>query len=46
MPVLQPEDGEVRNRFISRFMGNKRMIKEFPDRKQRVAVAFDTWRDV
>ena len=32
--------GEPLNKFISRFVGSKREEKQFPDLKQRLAVAY------
>ena len=44
MPLLRPRKKEKRDSFVSRFMGNGRMKKEFPKNKQRVAVAYSQWR--
>jgi hypothetical protein len=38
-----PKKGEEKNDFISRFMGSELAKKEFPDNKQRVAVAYSQW---
>jgi len=40
----KPEKGETKDAFISRFMSDERMEKEYPDKEQRAAVAFDMWR--
>ena len=44
MPLPRPHKHEAREDFVSRFMSDNRMESEFPDRKQRVAVAFRQWR--
>jgi len=44
MPMPSPKDGEEKNDFISRFMSSEAMKKEYPDQKQRVAVAYAQWR--
>jgi hypothetical protein len=38
--LATPKKGESKDDFISRFMGSELAMKEFPDHKQRVAVAF------
>lgn len=43
MPMPKPNKDESRDDFISRFMGNPAMIAEYPDEKQRVAVANTQW---
>jgi len=44
MPVPKPEGKERKRDFISRFMSDPNMRKEFPDQKQRVAVAYSQTR--
>jgi hypothetical protein len=44
MPLPSPSSGESKDKFISRFMSSEAMKKEFPDHKQRVAVANTQWR--
>ena len=44
MPIPKPSKGEKQEDFISRFMADEVMQKEFPDQKQRVAVAYKEWR--
>ena len=44
MPLPKPFSGESQKDFISRFMSNPTMIREYPDKKQRAAVAYSTWR--
>jgi len=39
-----PKKSEEKNRFISRFMSDELAKKEFPENKQRVAVAYSQWR--
>lgn len=38
-----PKKGEEKQEFISRFMSTELAKKEFPDNKQRVAVAYSQW---
>jgi hypothetical protein len=45
MPLITPEKGEKTKDFVGRFMGNKTAVKDFPDTKQRAAVAYQTYRD-
>lgn len=45
MPLPKPKKDETKENFISRFMSNDTMKREFPDVKQRVAVAFSVWRN-
>ncbi len=44
MPVPKPNKGETQDEFIARFMSNDTMKKEYSDQKQRLAIAFSTWR--
>jgi len=44
MPVPKPAGRETAKKFIARFMANEAMKKEFPDHKQRLAVAYSTVR--
>lgn len=41
--LTRPHKGEKKQEFISRFMGTELAKKEFPDNKQRVAVAYSQW---
>lgn len=43
MPMPKPLKNENEKEFISRFMSNKTMIKEYPDEEQRLAVAYQQW---
>lgn len=45
MPMPKPNEGEKLQAFISRFMSSEAMKAEYPDHKQRLAVAYSTWRD-
>lgn len=45
MPLETPNPGESREDFISRFMADPKMRAEFPNEKQRYAVAIDAWID-
>jgi len=44
MPLLKPKRYEQRESFLGRFMNNAKMIIEYPDPKQRYAVAMDIWK--
>jgi len=44
MPIPKPTKGEKQDEFIARFMGNETMKKDYPDQKQRLAIAYSTWR--
>lgn len=39
MPMPFPRRGESEDDFINRFMANDAMIRDFPDRSQRFAIA-------
>ena len=43
MPMITPRKGEKKKAFIERFMGDKKMVDEFPNRSQRYAVAISLW---
>lgn len=45
MPIPKPEKGEKEDAFISRCMGDETMKTEYPDRDQRLAVCYDSWRE-
>lgn len=42
--TLKRKPGETRSEYVSRLMGNKTMQKEYPEQKQRAAVAYSYWR--
>ena len=44
MPLLTPNKGETQAEFLVRFMGNEAMVKDYPDEKQRSAIAYSQWR--
>lgn len=44
MPMPKPGTKESQDEFVSRFMGDGAMVKEYPDQKQRAAVAFSEWK--
>ncbi len=44
MPIPTPGQGESQDKFISRFMSNSAMQKDYPDQKQRAAVAYSQWK--
>ena len=45
MPIPKPRTEEERDEFIARFMRDDEMREEYPDEDQRLAIAFDTWRN-
>jgi hypothetical protein len=45
MPLPIPRPEETEDQFIERFMSNPDMIREFPNERQRYAVAKETWKD-
>jgi hypothetical protein len=44
MPMPRPEANEQKQSFIARFMADAAMRREYPDKKQRAAVAYSQWR--
>jgi hypothetical protein len=40
----KPGKTEKQDEFIARFMGDKAMVKEYPDQKQRYAVCMSQWK--
>ena len=38
MPLIRPNDNESKDGFVSRCMGDEKMLSEYPDQKQRTAV--------
>jgi len=42
--TLKRKPGETRSEYVSRLMGNKTMQKEYPEQKQRAAVAYFYWK--
>jgi|WetSurMetagenome_2_1015567.scaffolds.fasta_scaffold711474_1 hypothetical protein len=45
MPMPKPRKDETEQEFISRFMGDPVMVKDYPDQKQRSAIAYKEWND-
>jgi len=45
MPLPTPRGDESEQDFVGRFMANEQAISDFPDEKQRAAVAYSTYRD-
>jgi hypothetical protein len=43
MPIPAPKNDESRNDFISRCIGDDKMVDEYPDNKQRVAICSVEW---
>lgn len=39
------ESGETRQEYVSRFMKSEEAQRDYPDRDQRLAVAFSMWRE-
>ena len=44
MPLPKPNKNEVKEKFLTRCMGNTAMNKEFPDKTQRFAVCNTLWK--
>jgi hypothetical protein len=43
--VPEIQKGEKLNAWVSKYMGSKKANKDFPDQKQRAAVAYSEWRE-
>lgn len=43
MPILKPKEGEPKNAFISRCMGDDAMSSEYPKQDQRAGVCHTSW---
>ena len=41
----EPTKGEKLSDFVAKYMGSKKANKDFPDQKQRAAVAYSTFRE-
>jgi hypothetical protein len=41
----KPTEKEIKDEFIARFMGDETMIKEYPEEKQRLAIANQKWKE-
>ena len=46
MPLPKPKRKEKRSEFVSRFLENANVKKEFPTIKQRLAIAYNSWRKI
>ena len=46
MPIPKPGDGESKDDFVARCMGDDIMTKEYPDQKQRAAVCNTVWQEM
>lgn len=44
MPMPKPKAGETIKKFLARFLASKAMKKEYPDHKQRKAVAYSVFK--
>lgn len=44
MPLPRPNSGESQKAFLARFLGDAAMRSEYPDQKQRAAVAYSQYR--
>lgn len=44
MPLLKPSPGQSEKDFIGAFMSNPSMVSEYPDEKQRAAIAYSQYR--
>ena len=44
LPIPKPKRGESKDEYVHRFMRNDAMKREYPDIKQRLAVAYSEWR--
>ena len=45
MPIPKPTNGEKEKDFISRCMGDKIMLQDYPDNKQRAGVCYTVWKN-
>ena len=45
LPIPKPKRGESKDEYVHRFMRNDAMKREYPDIKQRLAVAYSEWRE-
>lgn len=44
MPIPTPNDGETKDAYISRCMGDSKMLSEYPDVAQRTAICNINWK--
>lgn len=45
MPIPKPNEGEKRQDFIDRCMGNETMKEDYPETDQRLAICYRSWRE-
>ncbi len=45
MPLPKPKPDEDEQEFVNRFMSNETAKKEFPEKKQRLAVAYNKYNE-
>jgi hypothetical protein len=45
MPIPKPTKEETKQEYIARFMSDETMKKEYPDEKQRLAIAYSEFRE-
>lgn len=45
MPIPTPQPKQKKDEFISACMGDKKMVKEYPNLKARSAVCYKAWND-
>ena len=45
MPMPKPTSGQNKDSFIASFMANEAMKEDYPDKDQRLAVAYSTWAE-
>ena len=43
MPLMHARTGELKKEYLKRFMSAKKYIEEYPDNKQRYAIAINLW---
>lgn len=44
MPIPTPRKNESKSEYVTRFMADPVMKREYPDEKQRLAIAYSTWQ--
>lgn len=44
MPMPKPNKNEDKKEYLKRFMSDELMVKEYPDEKQRMAIALQQWK--
>lgn len=46
MPIPKPIKNEKEKDFINRFMNNYTIIQDYPDKNQRLAIAYQQWKSI